>query len=115
MAVVALPSCVLLFAHGLWAAPRQVDDYQWDGVDRIVAIGDVHGDYDNYIAVLQLAGIVDGRGRWIAGDTHLVQTGDIADRGGAIPGASSVTCSAWPAKPSDRAGGCTTCWATTRR
>jgi len=46
-----------------------------------VAIGDVHGDYDNYLAVLQLAGIVDGRGRWIAGDTHLVQAGDIADRG----------------------------------
>ena len=46
-----------------------------------MAIGDVHGDYDNYLAVLQLAGIVDGRGRWIAGDTHLVQAGDIADRG----------------------------------
>lgn len=76
-----LLSCLLLFSQTPWAAPRQIDAYQWDGVDRIVAIGDVHGDYDNYLAVLQLAGIVDGRGRWIAGDTHLVQAGDIADRG----------------------------------
>src|SRR5690606_29990147 len=35
----------------------------------------------SYMAVLRLAGIVDGRGRWIAGDTQLVQTGDISDRG----------------------------------
>jgi hypothetical protein len=46
-----------------------------------VAIGDIHGDYDAYIGVLQAAGIVDARGRWKAGATHLVQTGDIPDRG----------------------------------
>ena len=72
---------LLVFAQALWAAPRQVDDYRWENVDRIVAIGDLHGDYDHYLAVLQAAGIVDRRGRWIAGDTHLVQVGDIPDRG----------------------------------
>ena len=77
----ALVLCVLLSAQGLWAAPRQVDAYQWDGVDRVVAVGDLHGDYDHYLAALRAAGIVDGRGRWIAGGTHLVQTGDIPDRG----------------------------------
>nr|WP_255486431.1 MULTISPECIES: metallophosphoesterase [unclassified Luteimonas] len=72
---------MLLFAQALWAAPRQLDAYRWDNVARIVAIGDLHGDYDSYLTVLQSAGVVDRRGRWIAGDTHLVQTGDIPDRG----------------------------------
>ncbi len=72
---------LLLVGQTLVAAPRQIDAYRWDNVDRIVAIGDLHGDYNGYLAVLQAAGIVDGRGRWIAGDTHLVQTGDIPDRG----------------------------------
>ncbi len=63
------------------AAPRQIDAYRWEGVERVVAIGDIHGDYDAYIGVLQAAGIVDARGRWKAGATHLVQTGDIPDRG----------------------------------
>ncbi len=73
---------VLLFACGAsLAAPRQVDDHRWEGVERIVAIGDLHGDYASYLAVMQAAGLVDKRGRWIGGSTHLVQTGDIPDRG----------------------------------
>jgi hypothetical protein len=72
---------LLLVAHASSAAPRQLDDHHWRDVGRIVAIGDLHGDYDSYMTVLQAAGVVDRRGRWIAGDTHLVQTGDIPDRG----------------------------------
>jgi 3',5'-cyclic AMP phosphodiesterase CpdA len=72
---------LLLATHAAWAAPRQVDAYHWEGVDRIVAIGDLHGDFDHYLAALRGAGIVDAKGRWIAGATHLVQTGDIPDRG----------------------------------
>ena len=26
--------------------PAAADEYAWDNVDRIVAIGDVHGDYE---------------------------------------------------------------------
>ena len=63
------------------AEPRQVSDYEWQGVERIVAIGDVHGDYGNYIAALQAAGLVDRKGRWDGGAAHLVQLGDIPDRG----------------------------------
>lgn len=48
---------------------------------RIVAIGDIHGDYDNFIAVLQEAGVIDQRRRWRGGNTRLVQVGDIPDRG----------------------------------
>jgi len=72
---------MLLLGQALWAAPRQVDAYRWEDVGRIVAIGDLHGDYDSYLTALQSAGLVDRRGRWAGGDTHLVQTGDIPDRG----------------------------------
>lgn len=72
----------LFFALGAAeAAPREIGDHRWADVDRIVAIGDLHGDYDNYIATLRAAGIVNRRDRWIGGSTHLVQTGDIPDRG----------------------------------
>ncbi len=63
------------------AEPRQVDSHTWEGVERIVAIGDIHGDFDNYMETLKLAGLVNKRGRWTGEDTHLVQTGDIPDRG----------------------------------
>jgi hypothetical protein len=49
--------------------------------ERIVAIGDVHGAYQKFLAILREAGIIDGRRRWIAGRTHFVQTGDVVDRG----------------------------------
>lgn len=71
----------LAACHVTMAEPRQVDEYTWEGVERIVAIGDLHGDYDNYLETLQLAGLVNRRGRWSGGTAHLVQTGDIPDRG----------------------------------
>ena len=56
-------------------------DDQWQDVERIVAVGDIHGDYANFVAVLSDAGIINERGNWIAGNTHLVQMGDLPDRG----------------------------------
>jgi hypothetical protein len=53
----------------------------WTGVERIVAVGDVHGDYEHFVVVLRFAGIIDDQGNWSGGKTHLVQTGDILDRG----------------------------------
>lgn len=73
--------CLLLAFGTAEAAPREISDHRWADVDRIVAIGDLHGDYDNYMETLRAADIVDRRDRWIAGSTHLVQTGDIPDRG----------------------------------
>jgi hypothetical protein len=49
--------------------------------ERIVAIGDVHGAYDRFTAILRAAGVIDGRERWIGGRSLLVQTGDLLDRG----------------------------------
>src|SRR6516164_1822250 len=54
---------------------------QIDGVERIVAVGDVHGAYDRFVAILRSAEIIDERLQWTAGKTHLVQLGDVVDRG----------------------------------
>jgi hypothetical protein len=48
---------------------------------RIVAIGDIHGDFDALNGILQHAGIIDTGGRWTASDAVLVQVGDFTDRG----------------------------------
>ncbi len=53
----------------------------WDDVTRIVAIGDIHGDYTQMFSLLKSTGLIDKSGNWIGGTTHLVQTGDIPDRG----------------------------------
>jgi hypothetical protein len=53
----------------------------WTNVERIVAIGDVHGDYDSLAAVLKSASLVDDQGNWAGGKTHVVQNGDVLDRG----------------------------------
>ena len=49
--------------------------------ERVVAIGDVHGAYDQFVAILRAAGLVDARERWSGGRAVLVQTGDVLDRG----------------------------------
>jgi Calcineurin-like phosphoesterase len=54
---------------------------EWDGVTRIVTVGDVHGAYDRYIEILKVAGVIDANDHWAAGPTHFVQLGDIVDRG----------------------------------
>lgn len=53
----------------------------WDRVARVVAIGDLEGDYDKFADMLRSAGLVNAAGNWIGGDTHLVQLGDVPDRG----------------------------------
>lgn len=53
----------------------------WTGVEKIVAVGDVHGAYDNFVKILKGFGIIDENLHWIGGNTHLVQAGDIMDRG----------------------------------
>jgi hypothetical protein len=49
--------------------------------ERIVAVGDLHGDYDAWIDIARAAGLVDTKNRWAGGRTILVQAGDIVDRG----------------------------------
>jgi len=49
--------------------------------DRLVAVGDVHGDSENFQLILKRTGLVDDQNHWIGGSATLVQTGDLLDRG----------------------------------
>lgn len=51
-------------------------------VKRIITLGDIHGDYRALLRILYKAQIINKKKNWIARDTHLVQLGDILDRGG---------------------------------
>lgn len=50
--------------------------------ERLVAIGDIHGDLGKAREALKLAGVMDNRDRWTGGSTTVVQVGDLLDRGG---------------------------------
>jgi hypothetical protein len=76
------PRAVLLGAFLLLPVPgAAATQDSWGNVERIVAVGDVHGDLAQLLTVLRDAGLVDGKGRWVGGRAHLVQTGDRVDRG----------------------------------
>ena len=49
--------------------------------ERIVVVGDLHGDHDAWLAIARAARIIEGHGRWSGGRTILVQVGDVVDRG----------------------------------
>lgn len=73
-AFVALLLAALAFAPAAASA-------QSSAPPRIVAVGDLHGDYDAWNAILRAAGLINAEGRWAGGRTILVQTGDVVDRG----------------------------------
>lgn len=50
-------------------------------VDRLVAIGDLHGDLAATRRALKLAGAIDDKDEWKGGSLVVVQTGDQIDRG----------------------------------
>ena len=49
---------------------------------RIIAIGDLHGDFNVLLIALFKAGLIDMKGHWIGGDTVVIQVGDVLDKGG---------------------------------
>ncbi|HEY8003805.1 MAG TPA: metallophosphoesterase [Phenylobacterium sp.] len=67
-------------ALSLAAPARAEPQTAWDHVARVVVIGDLHGDYGKFHDQLTEAGLIDGRGNWSGGKTHLVQLGDVPDR-----------------------------------
>jgi hypothetical protein len=71
-------AALVLVAGFALVAPAQD---AWDGVERIVAVGDVHGDLGPFLTVLKDAGLIDEKRNWTGGRAHLVQLGDRVDRG----------------------------------
>jgi len=56
-------------------------DWQYSGVERIVAVSDIHGAYEPLVATLRNAGVINADLGWSGAATHLVIVGDILDRG----------------------------------
>src|SRR6478736_8431583 len=71
---VALATLATLF--GIFGSPATAQQPQ-----RIIAVGDLHGDFQAWTTIAQAAGITDTRGHWMGGKTTLVQLGDVTDRG----------------------------------
>jgi len=74
---------VLFSGLSLSSASAAEIPYAWTGVDRVVAVADLHGDYDRFVFILAHpeVGLVDGNLHWTGAKTHLVQLGDVIDRG----------------------------------
>jgi hypothetical protein len=67
---------LLLLPLSAWA-----ERWQFDDVERVVAVSDIHGAYDSMVATLHNTGVIDAAGNWSGGVAHLVIVGDILDRG----------------------------------
>ena len=72
---------VLALIPGAIFSQQKSKQHTWSDVERIVAVGDVHGDHGQFLKTLLAAKVIDKDARWIGGKTHLVQTGDLFDRG----------------------------------
>src|SRR5512139_707237 len=72
---------LVLFIGARTGHAAQTAKWEWAGIDRIVAIGDIHGTYDKFVSLLRGTGLVDEAMSWKGGDDHLVLAGDLVDRG----------------------------------
>lgn len=69
--------CRLLAALLLVSVPAAADS----DAQRIVAVGDLHGDYGAWLEIAQESGVSTDGKHWTGGRSMLVQLGDIVDRG----------------------------------
>ena len=49
--------------------------------ETVVVIADVHGDFDDFVAILQRTGLINKQNHWTGGKATFVQVGDLLDRG----------------------------------
>ena len=61
--------------------PKGERSVRYPAAERIIAIGDVHGDYDALRGLLRRSGLIGPKGEWAGGKSVLVQVGDQLDRG----------------------------------
>jgi len=69
---------VLVSTLVAWAGPARTPA---ESAQSIVAIGDVHNDFDDFVAILRHTGLIDQQNHWSGGKTTFVQVGDLLDRG----------------------------------
>jgi len=53
---------------------------EYNNIEKIIAFGDIHGDLQAFKSCLRKASLINLQDRWIGGNTHVVQVGDILDR-----------------------------------
>lgn len=75
------PTILIAVAACCTLAPVYAANDDFPQPARIVVVGDVHGDFAQFTSVLRSAGLIDNKNKWAGGQTHLVQLGDIPDRG----------------------------------
>ena len=73
-----LITSLIAAAGWLGAAPVRTSS---SAAKRLVAIADIHGDLDAFVAILKRTGLIDDSLKWSGGSTTLVQVGDMIDRG----------------------------------
>src|SRR5580765_6922689 len=81
--IFALRVCItalLLMVSAVTAWPRPVK-VPLEPRESIVAIADVHNDFDDFVAILRHTGLIDQQNHWTGGKTIFVQVGDLLDRG----------------------------------
>lgn len=61
--------------------PARASEWRFEGVERVVAVADVHGANEAMVDAMKAAAVVDDELAWVAGTTHLVIVGDLLDRG----------------------------------
>ena len=73
---------LLAVSNVAWA-----ETYRFQGVERLVAVADSHGAYEQFSSLLRETGVVDEKLHWSGGKTHFVNLGDFTDRG---PGSRKI-------------------------
>lgn len=79
--------CLCLASHtrvsnGSEGVPAHMDGTALPQPERLVAVGDIHGDLQALKVALRTAGVLHAtRDTWIGGRTVVVQVGDQLDRG----------------------------------
>jgi hypothetical protein len=72
---------ILLLFCTLALIPLNAAESPAEAAERVVVIGDVHGDFDDFCLILRRAHLVDENNHWAGGNATFVQTGDLIDRG----------------------------------
>ncbi len=67
-----------LLAVTAWPGPAKTPP---EPRESIIAIADVHNDFDDFVAILRRTGLIDQQNHWTGGKTTFVQVGDLLDRG----------------------------------
>src|SRR3989442_3445039 len=72
-------ACLLLVAATVsaWAQPEGAGAAS----RRVVAIGDVHGAFPEFVTILERTGLIDPKLQWTGGSAVVVQTGGLPDPG----------------------------------